>query len=799
MTVVVLAVVEDDSDAALDAIADMGLDAVEIDPLGDMGHPATGTAFVLTHSSLGAAQVRLTARGGVSNACAAAIWERATRQALDRLRGHPALILPAGSPPGPGLAELLGRKGGRRRHPTSPALADGPSALGPSAAQLALGDLVDTVLGAHASFDPPPLPAETATTEALVGQWRAGRGEQDRLEATLSVVTSGFRGLSRAKRGVSRHLPEQPYALDAAQDIPTYRLWLDLRGPKRARRLQELRDARLADRGGPTISVLVPVYEPDVQLLERCVESVRSNVYPNWQLCLCDDGSADAALDRLLDGLASDDPRIEVVRRSENGGISAATNAAAERAVGEFLAFVDQDDELAPEALAEVAEAVLSHPDADVVYTDEDKLDPAGQRLEPYFKPDWNPDLLLSNMYLGHLLVVRRSLFEEVGGLRTAFDGSQDYDLALRVTERARRVVHVPTVAYHWRKTEGSTAARYGAKPYADVAARNALADTMKRRGEEAEILPGAHESTFRVRRALRGRPLVSIVIPYHDGADLLRKCVDSLHATAGYDNWEAMLVDNNSWQPETAALRLRLETDTRCRLLTYGAPFNWSAINNWAAEHCQGDLLLFLNSDIEGKAEGWLSAMVEHAQRPEVGAVGARLLYPNGTVQHAGVVMGLGGGVAWHPFCFCPPGHGGYFGNALAIRNWTAVTGACLLARRDVWEEVGRFDEGFSTAFNDVDFCLRVRERGYLVVYTPFAELYHYEGATRGVAAQETAETGEMFRRWEGEIRHDPYFNPNLDPMRNEFALYVGAEEVDPWENVLSAVAKLSSGSGRG
>lgn len=606
---------------------------------------------------------------------------------------------------------------------------------------------------------------------------------------------------------ISRLLPPKPppaepdpryrYGLDVGEDVVAYRSWLQAR---RRRREQERNRARtvLLTRSGPLISVLVPVYRPYLDLIGRCIESVRNQDYDRWQLCLSDDGSNDPALTAFLKATADSDPRIVATARPVNGGISAATNAAAELAQGQFVAFLDQDDELEPGALAEVAVALTDDPEIDVLYTDEDKIESDGQRSEPFFKPDWAPDQLLSHMYICHLLVVRRALFEEVGRLRSEYDGSQDYDLTLRVTERARRVAHLPTIAYHWRKTEGSTAQDYRAKPGADLAARAALVDALARRGEEATVESGLVESTFRVRRRIKGRPLVSVIIPFHNRAEDLRRCVTSLQETAGYDHWEALLVDNGSWEPEVRAVLARIGLDSRCRVIPYPQVFNWAAINNFAVTQSFGEHVLFLNADVEGRSAGWLEAMLEHSQRPETGAVGARLLYPDGRVQHSGVVMGLGAGVAWHAFCFCPAERGGYFGQAKLIRNYSAVTGACMMVRREVFDRVGGFDAaGLPVAYNDIDFCLRIRQLGYLVVCTPFAELIHAESAARGFSSNELPETSVMFERWDAQIRRDPYFNLHLDPRRSEFTVPAGIREDDPWAKLLTEVETWSSASG--
>jgi GT2 family glycosyltransferase/SAM-dependent methyltransferase len=599
--------------------------------------------------------------------------------------------------------------------------------------------------------------------------------------------------VSRSPRALS-HTPYE-YGLDAAQDREGYRLRLEAVGERDAARRRRHLEQLAAD-SPPQISVLVPVYRPDIDLLDRCVESVRRQTYQNWQLCLCDDGSGDPEVQAALARIEVSDPRITVARRERNGGISAATNSAAEAATGEFLALLDQDDEYEPGALAAAAVALCEDGEIDLLYTDEDKIDPDGGRSEPFFKPNWSPDQLTSHMYLGHLLVFRRSLFDAVGGFRSEYDGSQDYDLVLRLSEKARKVAHVPIVCYHWRKIEGSTAQDYRAKPGADLAARAALADAARRRGWDATVEPGLHEGTFRVRHAVSGSPLVSVIVPFHDGAEYLRRCVTALRERAGYEHFEVILVDNNSWEPETRAVLDRLTEDSRCRIVPYPQPFNWAAINNHTAQFARGDHLLFLNVDVEGGSDGWLAALVEQSQRPEVGAVGGRLLYPNGMVQHAGVVMGLGGGVAWHAFCFLPGDQPGYFGQAKVIRNYCAVTGACMMVRRDVFDSLGGFDRALPVAYNDIDFCLRLREAGYRVVFTPFSELVHEESAVRGHASREPVETAIMWERWAPVIRNDPYFNPNLDPRRSECALDAGLEE-DPWQTLVSTVEKWLTRSG--
>ena len=410
------------------------------------------------------------------------------------------------------------------------------------------------------------------------------------------------------------------------------------------------------------------------------------------------------------------------------------------------------------------------HPDLDLVYTDEDKLDERGSRVEPFFKPDWSPDLLLSMNYICHLAVVRRSLMESAGGFRSGFEGSQDYDLFLRLTERTQQIAHVPKVLYHWRKIQESAAARRTAKPYALESAKRALREALERRQVSAEVTmptPGL----YRVAYALPSpRPLVSIVMPTRDRAGLLRTCVSSIDERSTYRDYEIIIVDNGSTEPET--IRYLEEIGSRHRVLRRDEPFNWSALNNWAAKQARGDLLLFMNNDMEVENSDWLEALVEHAVRPGVGAVGAKLIYPTRTLQHAGVVLGLGG-VAGHAFKNLPEADPGYCYLPHVIRNVSAVTGACMLVAREAYDAVGGFDESLRVAFNDIDFCLKLRQRGYRVVWTPYAVLLHYESASRG-SLHPPEDEALMRHRWATVLPRDPYYNPNLTLDSEDYRLRV-------------------------
>ena len=506
----------------------------------------------------------------------------------------------------------------------------------------------------------------------------------------------------------------------------------------------------------PLFSIVMPVYNPEECWLRAAVASVRNQTHPSWELCIADDASTEPGVRAFLEECPATDPRIKVRRLPHRQGISGASNAALEMARGLFVAFLDHDDELAPQALFEVARLLSEQPDLDLVYSDEDKIEPDGRHSEPFFKPEFSPDLLMSMNYIGHLTVVRRSLLEETGGFRPGFEGSQDYDLLLRLVERTRRIAHLPRILYHWRKSRGSVAADPAAKVYAYEAAVRALEETLARRGQ-----PGKVETTgpgrYRVRYLVDGHPLVSIVILTRNQGQLLSRCLSTLERKTDYRRYEVIVVDNGSTDPNTLGLLEDYSRRPRCRVLRLDQPFNYSRLNNLAAAEAKGDYLLFLNDDVEVVSPGWLEEMLGHARRPEVGAVGAKLIYPNGKMQHGGVVLGLGG-LAGHAFYLLSADSPGYMGLAQVVRNCSAVTGACLMTRRSLFEALGGFDEGLSVAFNDVDFCLRLGEKGYYIVWTPFAVLIHHEGASRGRFTPK--EDLDRFRaRWSRRLeRGDPF-----------------------------------------
>jgi GT2 family glycosyltransferase len=530
----------------------------------------------------------------------------------------------------------------------------------------------------------------------------------------------------------------------------------------------------------PRISIVTPVYNTPPELLRAMVDSVRAQLYPDWQLCLADDASTKPETRAALDAVAGSDPRIRIVRQPVNGGISSASNAALALADGEFVALLDHDDEITPDALLEVAEELNRHPDADVVYTDEDKLDFDGTHVEPFFKPDWSPEYLKSTMFLGHLVVYRRSVLEAVGGFRSAFDGSQDYDLALRVTERTGKVHHVPRVLYHWRKIQGSAASSTDAKPWGLQAARRALVDHVSRLAMRASVRDEPGDGFWRVRYEITGTPKVSVIIPTagtirdtpSGRRDMPLGCVRSIVERTDYPHYEIVLAVNG---PLSAELMRFIAGEPRIRVVTgdSGGAFNFAATINRAARQATGEHLLLLNDDTEVIAGEWMRAMLEFSQQPEIGAVGAKLFFPDGRLQHTGVVIGIGGG-ACHVLSGHPGETPGYYGSAWIIRNYSAVTGACCMTRREIFEALGGFDERFATDFNDVDYCLRARQAGYRIVVTPFARLYHFEGASFGNRERKVnpQEVALMSERWATVIAHDPYYNPNLTRTALDYSL---------------------------
>ena len=516
----------------------------------------------------------------------------------------------------------------------------------------------------------------------------------------------------------------------------------------------------------PLISIITPVYNTPVEWLEEAVASVEAQIYENWELLLIDDASTDAATLRALKALAERDPRIRVLHLPENSGISRASNAGIAAARGEWIALLDHDDVLEPDALYHTPKTLAAHPKADLIYSDEDKLTETGLEA-PMFKPDWSPDFFLSYNYLCHFTTIRMSLVRELGGFRPEYDFAQDYDLFLRIMSRTPHIFHVPRILYHWRRSEGSTSTNIRSKPDALEAARRGLSDYLAREHQPGHVAIDWRTHGFRIRRHLKEEKKISIIISTRDRIELLARCVASVESKSSYLNYEIVVVDNDS---QSAEAQSYFENFPH-RLLRYEGPFNYSAINNFAVENTDSPWLLFLNNDTEVIESGWLTAMAEHVQRPEVGAVGARLILRDETIQHAGVVLGVRGMVK-HAFYGFPAESPGVCRQLQVTRNYSAVTAACMMTRRDVFQEVGGFDEErLPVIFNDVDLCLKMRKAGYLVVYTPFAKLYHDESASRR-ASVEPSEAEVLRERWPALVEHDPYYNPNLSREHADFSL---------------------------
>jgi GT2 family glycosyltransferase len=514
------------------------------------------------------------------------------------------------------------------------------------------------------------------------------------------------------------------------------------------------------------------VFNTDPRWLRAAVESVRKQVYPRWELCMADDASTNASTVSCLSEF-TDDPRIRMTRRPVNGHISAASNDALALATGDFIALLDHDDELTPDALAEMVKAINETPAADLLYSDEDKITTSGVRCDPFFKPDWSPEHFLGQMYTCHLTVARASLVRDLGGFRLGVEGSQDYDLWLRMIERTSHVRHVPKVLYHWRKIPGSAAAEVQAKPYALENIRRVLQDHADRTAMDAEVVPGLATTLFHVRRRIHGAPLVTLVIPSAGRmaeqrgtmVDLLPQAIRAVVDKTTWPNYQLLIADNGDLRPETVAAIETLLANVAHRRVTYQAPpgpFNFSHKLNFAVSHCDTELFVIYNDDIEMLTPSWIEGLLEFAADPAVGAVGCRLMFPDGRLQHVGVVTGVNG-VAAHLFHQADASSMGWNGGSITVRNYSAVTGAVMMTKRSAWDRVGGFDERLRIDFNDVDYCLKLREAGYRSVYTPFVEAYHHESGSFGARQQNPDDIATMIRRWGATLDHDPYYNPNL------------------------------------
>lgn len=532
----------------------------------------------------------------------------------------------------------------------------------------------------------------------------------------------------------------------------------------------------------PTISIVMPVYNTHKKYLKKCIESVLGQSYPYWELCIADDCSSKKHVREILEEYASKDQRIKVVFRQKNGHISAASNSALEIASGDYVALLDHDDILAKEALYFVAKQINLNPNLKIVYSDEDKVDKYGQRFQPHFKSDWNPDLFYSQNYISHLGVYKRSILQHIRGFRVGVEGSQDQDLLLRCLPfvQAEEIGHIPRVLYHWRAIEGSTAYKAGEKSYTSEAGLKALKDYFVKLDSNVNVELGMLENTYRVNWPIpQTEPLVSLLIPTRDKKEITALAVNSILQKTTYKNYEILILDNGSVEPETLDWFKQVQQqDARVKVIRYDFPFNFSAINNFGVTQAKGEVIGLVNNDIEVISPDWLTEMVSHAIRKDVGCVGAKLHYSNDTLQHAGVILGIGG-VAGHSHKYFPGQSSGYFSRLKVVQNLSAVTAACLIVRREVYDAVeGLEEQNLTVAFNDVDFCLKVLKAGYRNLWTPYAELYHHESISRGLEdtpekqARFSKEVRFMQDKWGEILLVDKCYSPNLTLDREDFGI---------------------------
>ena len=527
----------------------------------------------------------------------------------------------------------------------------------------------------------------------------------------------------------------------------------------------------------PLISILVPVYNTPEEFLKQMIQSVRKQTYGKWELCIANANPANETVAEILRISSTKDERIKVKDVPENEGIAQNTNAALASATGDYIGLLDHDDLLTPDALYEVVKAINENDRPQVLYSDEDKVTmDLSEHFQPHMKPDYNKDLLRSNNYITHFFVADRTLVEEVGGEDGEYNGAQDYDLILKCTERAKGIAHFPRILYHWRVHKASTADNPASKMYAFDAGKRAIEDHLKRCGEIGKVSHEKDLGFYRVKYQVQGSPLISIIIPNKDQVESLDKCLESIEKSS-YKNYEIIIVENNSTEDETFAYYKKIESD-KIRIVYWSDEFNYSAINNFGVKHARGDYLLLLNNDVEVITTDWLEELTANCQRKDVGIVGARLYYPDDTIQHAGIVIGIGG-VAGALFVGMPRMFTGYLHKAAIQQDLSAVTAACMMVKRSVYEELGGLEEELKVAFNDVDFCLRAREKGYLVVYDPNVELYHFESKSRGME-----DSKEKIRRFQNEIEYmrshwlellkkgDPMYNPNLTLTKWDYSL---------------------------
>jgi len=575
------------------------------------------------------------------------------------------------------------------------------------------------------------------------------------------VFLAPYRVLEKPVKKVWRKLHQQKRTSGNSVAQSEYEQWFQHHRSS-TQELQRMRVEGRAFVSQPLISILTPVFDTPVPWLREAVDSVLTQVYEDWELLLIDDGSTATDLLGALPGVAARDRRIRLVRLKSHQGISAALNKGLDLANGEWVTFLDHDDVLEPDALFQNVRLLQENPGLDLIYSDEDKLTDQGFD-SPILKPDWSPDFFLSCNYLCHMIFLRRDLVREIGGFQLQFDGSQDYDLLLRVSERTNRIHHIPRVLYHWRRSENSSASDVRQKPGQLEASWRAIESHLKRRGEQAHVAVDWRTHAFYVRRELREAKKISVIIPSFRGPESLERCGESVVSRTSYPNYELVIAKMGERDKIAKAA-----TDFSQRILYFADAVNDSAAKNYAVAHTDSPWLLFLDDNIETIGPDWLTIMAEHVQRPETGAVGPRLINPGGTIEHAGLVLGVNG-IAQSAFRGFPADHPGVNRQLQMTRNYSAVSGACLLMRREVFQQIGGFDQKLSSVLADVDLCLKIRRAGYLIVYTPLAKLcWDPSPPERSDASAEVI----MRQRWSDVLQRDPYYNPNLSRESADFSL---------------------------
>ena len=569
----------------------------------------------------------------------------------------------------------------------------------------------------------------------------------------------------------------------SVHSLDAYQSWIALHENDLAEALEKAPQiiAGWPEEKRPFFSIILPVYNTDKGLLNRAIESVREQVYPHWELCISDDASTESYIRPLLEEWMAKDKRINVVFRPKNGHISINSNNALEIASGDYCVLMDHDDELRPHSLFEAAKVISNKPETLFIYSDEDKIDSEGNRSEPHFKSSWNPDLLYAQNYLNHLTILKTSRLREIGAWRVGYEGSQDHDLYLRYLHDVdiEKIIHIPQILYHWRAIEGSAALTNSEKNYTHKAGIKSLTDHLQNVNAQAKVSMTKSEQYYRIKWPVPpDPPLVSLIIPTKDFAKMTQVCVQSILEKTTYPNYEIIIVNNNSEEEETFTFFETIQRkSTRVRVIDYTKPFNYAAINNYAVEHAAGEVIGLVNNDIEIINEGWLTEMLSQAIRPDIGCVGAKLYYPNNTIQHAGVILGIGG-VAGHSHKYFPRNAPGYFSRLQLTQNLSAVTAALLLVKKSIFKEVGGLNEKhLKVAFNDVDLCLKVMGKGHRNLWTPYAEAYHHESKSRG--RDDCSVKMERFHReikymqdtWGDLLNNDPYHSPNLTNQHEDFS----------------------------